>query len=94
MNNRLKKRYILTTNKQDLSERITGFKQGSTEYSDEFHALSSKAEVDEPEYNTVGCYKRGLNKPTCDIMCLPSITTIVHAFHATNVESLLASNHT
>lgn len=50
------KRYIPPTYEQDRSERIVGFKQGSTsvaEYCDEFHTLRSRADVEEPLYITV-----------------------------------------
>lgn len=61
-------------------------------YYDEFHTLSSRVEVDEPEYITVKRCKRGFHKATRDIMRLSPINTIVDAFQAAiSVESLLAT---
>lgn len=56
--------YIPTTYRHDLSERIDGFKQGSktmVENSNEFHTLSRRVDVDEPEYIIVGRYKYGFS---------------------------------
>lgn len=79
MKPKLEKRYIPTTYRQDLSKRIANFTQGYmtvVEYCDEFHVLSSRAEVDELEYITIGCYKRGFRKHIRDIICLSTINTI------------------
>lgn len=91
----LENRYIQTTYRQDLSERIVSFKQSSmsvAEYSNEFHTLSRRAKVDKPEYIIVGHYKKCFTKAICDIMRISPITTIAYAFQdAINVESPLAS---
>lgn len=93
MREELERRYILATYQQDLSERIADFTQGSlsvADYSGAFHTLSSRAEVNELEYITVGRYKRGFRKPIKDVMRLSTISTISEAFQAAlNAEALL-----
>lgn len=66
-----------------------------SDYSDEFHTLATRAEMNGPEYITVGRYKRGFRKPIRNIMHLSTITTMLEAFQAPhNVEALLMGNVT
>lgn len=62
------------------------------EYADEFHTLSHRAEIDEPEYITMGRHM-GFTKLIIDILRLYTIYTITEAFQdATQLENILATN--
>lgn len=55
MKKELEQRYIPASYGQDMSEKIASFAGGAmsvAEYSDDFHTLSSRAEVNEPKYIT------------------------------------------
>lgn len=92
----LQARYVPPSYRQDLAERIASLmqdKKSVEEYSDEFHTLSARAEINEPDFLTVGRYKRGLNKAIRDILRLSRIETMADAYQAAlQAEELLATN--
>lgn len=91
-------RYIPSHYKQDLSERVASLTQGKStiaDYSNEFHTLSSRADLSEPKHMTVGRYKREFQKQIRDIIRLSNIATMAEAYHASlNVEALLHNSVT